>query len=382
MNFLKRILFLLILTIFTGIFPQNTYAISARSAVIIDSASGRVLYEHNKDEKRGMASTTKIMTALCALEYGDMSKMVTVSPTAAGIEGSSMYLVKGEKISMPDLIYGLMLVSGNDAATAIAENVAGSVENFAELMNKKAAEIGCYNTHFTNPHGLSHENHYTSAHDLAKITAYAMQNPTFCEIIATKTKHLTANEGGIARTLTNHNKFLSMYEGCIGVKTGFTKATGRCLVTAVKRNNMDLICVTLNAPNDWSDHKELFDTVISGYLPYKIKGMGEYVATAKLKNGVSDTIELVASKDLIVPIKSGEEALISITAEPFEDLSAPISQGDILGDLTVRINGQACGEFPLVAKCDVAVKRVIFKSSFTFSTAFKKILYAWVTCFQ
>lgn len=382
MNFLKKLTFLLILTIFIGFFPKDTYAISARSAVVIDAASGRVLYEHNSNEKRGMASTTKIMTALCALEYGDMNKMVTISPTSSGVEGSSMYLAKGEKISMTDLVYGLMLVSGNDAATAIAENVSGSVEKFAQLMNKKAAEIGAYNTSFTNPHGLSDENHYTTAHDLAKITAYAMQNPTFCEIVATKKKTLAANEDGYARTLVNHNKFLSMYEGCVGVKTGFTKATGRCLVTAAEKNSMRLVCVTLNDPDDWSDHKELLNLSFNSYSPYKIKSVNEFVATADVSGGTADTLDLVTASDLYFPIKQGEENNIELEVEPFEELTTPIKKGDVLGKIIIKIDNAICGEFPAVAKTDIEVKQKIFEESSSFSVILKKMLYSWVTCFH
>jgi D-alanyl-D-alanine carboxypeptidase (penicillin-binding protein 5/6) len=376
------LVFLFIFIITSGIFPKNAFAISARSAVVLDAASGRVLYSHNSNEKRGMASTTKIMTALCALEYGDTEKTITISPTASGIEGSSMYLAKGEKIKFIDLIYGLMLVSGNDAATAIAENVSGSVEKFAELMNEKATEIGALNTNFTNPHGLSDENHYTTAHDLAKITAYAMKNPVFCEIVSTKSKKLPQNEGGYPRHLVNHNKFLSMYESCIGVKTGFTKATGRCLVTAAEKNGMRLICATLNAPDDWSDHKTLLDNAFAEFSPYKIKNSDETITTANVKKGTSDQVELTVLNDIYIPIRQGEESLLKVSAEAFEDLSAPILQGDVLGTLTIKISGEECGKFPLVAKSDVEVKKVVFKASYSFSTSLKKIFYAWLTCFQ
>ena len=380
---MKKLTFILILTFVLSVFPENTYAISARSAVVIDAASGRILYEHNKDEKRGMASTTKIMTALCALEYGDMDKVATISPTASGVEGSSMYLAKGEKISLCDLVYGLMLVSGNDAATALAENIAGSVEKFAELMNKKAAEICCYNTNFTNPHGLANENHYTSAHDLAKITAYAMQNPTFCEIVSTKKKGLSATEGGYARTLVNHNKFLSMYEGCNGVKTGFTKATGRCLVTSVKKNGMQLICVTLNAPDDWNDHKILYDTAFSEYLPHQLKKADEIITSAKIKNGAESTVNLVIGQDIYIPAKNDEINTLKITATPFEDLQAPIKKGDVIGTLNVEIGKKPCGSFPLYAEKNVELKRIIFKpSSGSFAISLKKMFVAWLTCFN
>ena len=379
---MKKLLFVLVATLAFGILNEATYAISAQSAVVIDADSGRVLYEHNKDQKRGMASTTKIMTAICALEYGDMQKMVTVSPTASGVEGSSMYLAENEKISMSDLVSGLMLVSGNDAATAIADSVSDSLEDFATLMNKKAFDLGCYNTNFTNPHGLSDENHYTTAHDLAKITAYAMKNKVFCEIVSTKKKTLPKTEGGYQRTLINHNKLLSMYEGCIGVKTGFTKATGRCLVSAVEKNNMRLICVTLNAPDDWSDHKLLFDKALGSFSPQKIASQGEVLSRVNIKNAESDAVALSSQADIYIPIKKGEENNINLTTEPFEDIVAPVKRGDILGRIVVNINNQICGEFPLVANEDIEAKKITFKPKTSFFYNLKSLLWAWVTCFQ
>lgn len=380
---MKKLTFIFILAFVLGILSENTYAISARSAIVIDALSGRILYEHNKDEKRGMASTTKIMTALCALEYGDMDKTVTISPTASGVEGSSMYLAKGEKIKMSDLVYGLMLVSGNDSATALAETISGNVKNFATLMNQKASEIGAYNTNFTNPHGLSDENHYTTAHDLAKITAYAMQNPTFCEIVSTKKKTLPKAEDGYARTLINHNKFLNMYEGCIGVKTGFTKSTGRCLVTSVEKDGMRLICVTLNATDDWNDHKSLYDSIFSEFSPHQLKRANEIITSAKIKNGAESTVNLVAGQDIYIPVKSEEINNLKIIATPFEDLQAPISKGDVLGTLNIEINDNICGSFPLCAEKNVELKKIVFKaSSGNLAISLKKMFISWLTCFN
>ena len=381
---MKKILAFILSSVLLFLFSNiNVFAISARSAVVMDIASGRILYSHNKDEKRGMASTTKIMTALCAIEHGNLEKIVTVSSTASGVEGSSMYLAQGEKLTLSDLVYGLMLVSGNDAATAIAETVSGSVEKFAKLMNDKAAEIGAFNTSFTNPHGLSDENHFTTAHDLAKITAYAMLNPMFCKIVSTKSKKMSANENGYARHLVNHNKLLNMYNGCIGVKTGFTKATGRCLVSAAERNGLKLVCVTLNDPDDWRDHTDLLNSAFNSYSPYKIKSANEPAATADVKGGVSDTVELICKNDIIIPIKQGEENRISVKVQPFEDLTAPIIQGDVVGTVTASIDDELCGEFPLIAKSTVDEKKVFFKAPETsFLQNLKKIFVAWLTCFS
>ncbi len=363
--------------------PENVFAISARSAVVIDAASGRVLYSHNSDAKMGMASTTKIMTALCAIEQGNLADIVTVSPTASGVEGSSMYLATGEKISLSDLLYGLMLVSGNDAATAIAQHISGSTESFAALMNKKAMEIGAYNSSFTNPHGLSDDNHYTTAKDLAIITARALKNPLFREIVSTKSKALPQTQGGIARHLTNHNKFLNMYEGCIGVKTGFTKKTGRCLVTAAEKNGMTLICVTLNDPDDWADHKVLLDNAFGTYKSEIIHAKGTHIATAQIEGGTSPTVDLVTGEDICIPLADGEENRVEIKTEVYEDLCAPIKSGDILGALKVMIDGKSCGEFSLVTNCSIEEKAPIFTpQNGTFGESFKSLLYAWLTCFK
>lgn len=357
-------------------------ALSAHSAVVLDSASGRILYSHNAQQQMGMASTTKIITAITALENGDINSVATVSKTAYGVEGSSMYLGLGEKLTLEQLLYGLMLVSGNDAATAIAEHISGSVEKFAELMNQTALKIGATNSNFTNPHGLSHEKHYTTAQDLAKITAYAMKNPKFREIVSTKTKQIPWKDHDYDRHLVNHNKLLSMYEGCIGVKTGFTKATGRCLVSAVQRNGMTLICVTLRASDDWNDHMSLYDSIFKEYTPYKAKSSGEVLAVAEVSNGSAKQIELVSESDLILPVRSNEETQIKVTAIPFENLQAPIKKGDHLGTAIIELKGQKCGEYPLVANQTIELKKVFKTSgSNTFSSSLKKIFFAWITCF-
>ena len=357
----KFILFLSVLFFTFNLLYTSCCAISAQSAIVLDANSGRILFSHNANQKMGMASTTKIMTAITALENADINSVATVSPNAYGVEGSSMYLVLDEQLTLEELLWGLMLVSGNDAATAVAEHVSGSVEKFAELMNSTAFKIGATDSNFTNPHGLSDENHYTTAADLAKITAYALQNPKFREIVSTRTKSIPWKDHDYNRHLVNHNKFLTMYEGCIGVKTGFTKATGRCLVTAVEKNGMCLVCVTLNAPDDWNDHKTLYDNAFAEYTPYTLKTAGENIASTKIKNGTADTAALTVNQDIIVPVKTGEEAKITTKAMPFEDLQAPIAQGDVLGTLTVEIDGQSCGEFPLVAAENIEIKSILFK---------------------
>ncbi len=233
-------------------------SVSAKSACLYDACLKRVLYEKNASAPLPMASTTKIMSALVAIENADINKTVTVSDEAIGTEGSSIYLKSGESFKLIDLIYAMLLSSANDASVAVAIEVGGSVNGFAELMNKRARELGLKNTHFVNPHGLDDPEHYTTALELAIITAEALKNPIFKEIASSYTKEITSLEGQ-KRLLVNHNKLLKQIDGCIGVKTGFTKRSGRSLVGAVERDGQMLISVTINAPDDWSDHKRLID---------------------------------------------------------------------------------------------------------------------------
>lgn len=249
------------LLIFSLLIMQNALAVdlSARAAVLIDGKSGKVLFEKNKDERLPMASTTKIITGLLACESKKMKKVVTVSPVASGTEGSSLWLEPGEKQTLENLTYGLMLRSGNDAAVAIAEYLGGSTEAFALMMNERAKKIGVQNTGFQNPNGLDAEGHFTTAYDLALISREAMKNKKFRKIVSTKSKTIPWESSEWDRSLTNHNKMLWRYEGCNGIKTGFTKKSGRCLVTSAKRGKTELICVTLNAPDDWNDHTKMLD---------------------------------------------------------------------------------------------------------------------------
>ncbi len=381
---MKRIFLLLLCTfLLFAVLPQNSLALSAQCAILIDANTGRVLFSHNAEKKAGMASTTKIVTALCALENGKLDSVAKISPTAYGVEGSSMYLALNEELSLEDLLWGLMLVSGNDAATAIAEHISGSTEKFATLMNQTAEKAGAYNSHFTNPHGLSDENHYTTAQDLAKITACALKNPKFREIVSTSKKVLPRRNRDPARQLSNHNKLLHMIDGCIGVKTGFTKATGRCLVSAVERNGMCFVCVTLNAPDDWNDHIALFNQGFSEYIPQKVKTAGEFVSVASVKNGYSDAVSLSIPEDIILPLKDGEESSLSFSPIPFEDLQAPISKGDTIGTLFITLGSNETFEFPLVAAENIDLKKISFKAeSSAFSTTLKKVFLAWFTCFN
>ncbi len=267
------ILFLLI--------PLTFFGISASSAITIEATTGISLYEKNADERRPMASTTKIMTALVAIENADINSIFTVSKKSINVDGSQLGLLEGDKISLSDLLYMLMLKSANDAAETIAENIAGSIEAFADMMNQKADEIGLSNTHFANPHGLPNDNHYTTARELALIAAEALKNETFAKIVHTQKAKL--NYHGLV--IENSNRLLTAYEYTTGIKTGFTKAAGRCLVTSAQKDGVTLINVTLNDGNDWNDHKEMFNSGFARVGRYTLYDTGEYVAKAPVLNG-------------------------------------------------------------------------------------------------
>ncbi len=315
--------------------------VSARACIVTEANSGRVLYQKNPDTPLPMASTTKIMTALVALENLDKSAPVTVSSSAAGVEGSSMYLQEGEILTLEELLYGLMLSSGNDAAVAIAEQL-GGIPSFVEKMNQKAETLGLSNTRFQNPNGLPQEGHHSSARDMASLTAAALENPDFARIVATKTKTIEGEGKAHARALTNHNKLLRMYEGCIGVKTGFTKAAGRCLVSAAEKEGMTLICVTLNAPDDWSDHITLYHSLFSAYQPESPQLQGEI----PLVHANQTALPYTLGADFSYPVKEGET--LTLLPDPIDRLSAPVSPGDPCGTARVFLDGKEIAALPLV----------------------------------
>ena len=254
---MKRLVFCIVLCFIFGGVKAYALDLSAECAYLMTADSMECLYEKNADKRHNIASTTKIMTAITIIEKCNLDDIVTVSANAASQEGSSIYLRAGERIKLYDLLYGMLLNSGNDAACAAAEYAGGSIENFCAIMNENAKRIGAKNTSFKNPSGLDAEDHFSTAKDMAQISAYAMKNEVFSKIVSTK--NFQINAGGAICYLKNHNKLLWNYDGCIGVKTGYTKNTGRCLVSAAERNGITLIAVTLGARDDWNDHKKLLD---------------------------------------------------------------------------------------------------------------------------
>ena len=336
-------------------FTFDSYAVeaplslSAESAVLIDADHQSVIFEKNCDRKMGMASTTKIMTALVAVENCDIKTTIEVSPKAVGIEGSSIYLFASERFTLEELLYALLLRSANDAAAAIAIAVGGSIENFAEMMNERASEMGLQNTHFTNPHGLSDKEHYTSAKDLAIITSYLLKNETLKKIVSTyKITIPFDSEQENPRFLVNHNKLLKSYDGAIGVKTGFTKATGRCLVSAAERDGVTLIAVTLNAPDDWNDHKTMLDFGFDSYESVLIADAGSFSYRLALTGGEKDYVVLTNTEAIRITLPKQRKKLELIVQTYHRFEFAPVYPRTVLGRITCCYEGKVLASSALV----------------------------------
>lgn len=320
--------------------------VSAASAILCHPASGSILYEKNADQKRPIASTTKIVTALTVLRLeSDLDRTVSIPAGGCGVEGSSLYLKAGETLSLYDLLYGLMLASANDAAAALAILTAGSVEAFADAMNETAREAGVVDSHFVNPHGLDDPEHYSTARDLATLASAALDNDTFREIVSTKRKTVPAPDGG-KRWLVNHNKLLNLLPGCIGIKTGFTKKSGRCLVSAVERDGETLVAVTLNAPNDWNDHAALYDYGFAALEKRAPLAEGDLSFDCPVVNGTASTVRVENRDGITLTLPEGAEPTREIKLPRF--LPAPLVRGEIIGSVEYSLNGKIVGYSPLV----------------------------------
>ncbi len=320
--------------------PVKAGAISAECAILIDGETGRVLYEKQAEEKSLIASTTKIMTALVICEQTNVLDRVKIPKEAVGIEGSSMYLKEGEVLTVQELLYGLMLQSGNDAAVALAIYCGGTVEGFTELMNDKAHRLGMTQSHFTNPNGLDSPGNYSTARDMAILTAYAMQNPIFAQTVSTKT--ITIGE----RCLRNHNKLLWQLEGANGVKTGYTNAAGRILISSVTRMGRQLIAVTFNAPDDWQDHKTLIEDGFSRFTVQQLVRQGQTLGQLELAGGQEASVDLIAAEDFSYSLAQGERVTISLPEAGFA--YAPVAEGQEAGFAHILVDGTAVAKVPLV----------------------------------
>ena len=326
--------------------------INSRAAIVYDRNSGTILFGKNENEKRKMASTTKIMTAIVVIENSNLDDIVTISSKAAGTGGSRLGLHTNDKISVRDLVYGLMLCSGNDAAVALAEYVGNNISGFADLMNKKCTELNLSSTNFVTPHGLDNEEHYTTAYELAVITNYALKNNTFRNFVSTKNYTITINNH--PKNLSNTNELLGNLDGVYGVKTGFTNGANRCLVTSIKRNNLDLICIVLGADTKkdrTKDSIELIEYAFNNFEPVNIKEkiQTEFnnwklcnLSNLKIEKGISNNIE-ISLEDLsydFLPINSNHINDISIYIYCDTKLKAPLPSNSIIGYLTVSVNSK------------------------------------------
>lgn len=347
--------------------PPST---AARAAVVMEASSKRVLYAKNPHMKLPMASTTKIMTAILAIEMGNLDDVVTVSPRAVGVEGSSIYLAKGERLTLEQLLYGLMLRSGNDAAIAIAEHIGGSVENFVRLMNRKAVQIGARNTNFVNPHGLHDDMHYTTAYDLALISAYAMQNPIFRIIVSTKYKKIPWEGRGYDRVLQNKNALLWSYEGANGIKTGYTKASRRCLASAALRNGMQLVCVVLDCQPWFDDSAALLDYGFANFKPYAVVSKEQVLGHIPVRDGYEAQVAAVCREEILLPVREGEEKEISVEVKLPQYLKAPVKAGTKVGYVKVTLGDEVSIRKDLYTAADVKEN--------TIRSNLKRIIDRWI----
>jgi len=347
----KKLVFLLLvfLCVSVCLSPNGTALVasasSAGSMVVLESSTQRILYQKNAYDKRYMASTTKIVTAITVIENTKPEEMVTVDKAAVGVEGSSVYLQAGEQMAVVDLLYGLMHRSGNDAAVALALHTAGSVENFAQLMNDTAKKIGAHSSHFVNPHGLHSPEHYTTAYDLALIASFALKNPLFATIVGSKS-HTFLREG-VTHTFYNKNKILSTTEGGDGVKTGFTKKAGRCLVSSATRGGMQVVCVVLHCGPMFEESKALLNKAFAEYTLQEILPSYACVGQAKVRGGKGDTIRVFSKTPVYYPLRKEEHTEVTRVLQAPNDLSAPIKKHQEVGKIAVFIHNRLLSEQPL-----------------------------------
>ena len=353
----KTLIYLLLLSTFLLsmmallVSAESGTSTNAKSSALYNPDTKSFLYQNNADCRLPMASTTKIVTALIAIETLPLDEIITVPREAVGIEGSSLYLSVGDKLTVKDLIYGVLLQSANDAATVLALRISGDIQAFAERRTERAIASGATNTSFSNPHGLDDSEHFTTAHDLSLIAAEALNNKVFKSIVSTYKYSFKIGEE--TRTVVNHNKLLKSYDGCIGVKTGFTKKSGRCLVSAAERDGVMLVAVTLNDPDDWTDHKNM--------LNYGFKSL-ESVDLSKLIS-IPDSIPSVSSDGARVSIalaksnivKSANDSLYYSVDLP-SYIATDVKIGDKIGEVTVRI-GDREETIDIIAICDVKIKK-------------------------
>ncbi len=352
---------LVCLIILIGSLTCQAVNVTADSAIVIDAETGSVLYGKNIHQRRAPASTTKIMTSILGLELGNLHDTIKASYRAAAEGGSSIWLEEGEELTLEELLYGIMLNSGNDASVAVAEYIAGSVEEFAILMNQKAKEVGALNTTFQNPNGLPNDKHLTTAYDLAMIMRYCMQNETFREITATEKKSISWPGHPWKRALNNHNKLLWMYEGADGGKTGYTIAAGRCLISSATRKDRRVIAVVMHADQLWQDSIKLLDYGLDGFSNVTLIKSGELIDTREIKESKEGQLAILASRDFVVTVPNEKDSRASRTIYLLENLQLPIVKGQKVGWMEIKVNDEYVGQIDLLAKEDVTPKSIVFR---------------------
>ena len=351
---MKRVVcFVSVFCIFAFSLSTKAISTSAKASILINADTGEVIYSQNQNEKLPMASTTKIMTALLLCEEGNMEKGITVTPQMVKVEGTSMGLLGGDKVTYKALLYGMLLASGNDAANVTAYALGGTIDGFVNMMNQRAKELGLNNTHFETPSGLDGDEHYTTAEDLANLARVCMDNPLFKEAASTKAITLEYGNPPYRRTLTNHNKLLKIFEGAVGVKTGFTKKAGRCLVSCAEREGKRVIAVTLKDPNDWEDHINL--------LNY---GLEKVKTTVITPEKTDFSISVISSQNQSVEVKIEEYTVSSLDTSGFSCevnlptfLYAPVKEGDVIGSVVYYKNRTQ------IARRDIKASQNIEKNS-------------------
>ena len=366
---LKKCIFLLPLVVvllsLTALAAEPS--VSAKSAVLIDAQTGSIIFAKNENERLPMASTTKIMTSLITLEEAAKNdKQVIITDQMIRVEGSSMGLLPGNIVTLSTLATGMLTVSGNDAANSAAYAIAGSPEVFAKLMNSKALELGLTNTHFVTPSGLDAPDHYSTAYDMALLGATAMKNPAFAAIASQKTMTVGFINPKQSYHFTNHNRLLSMYDGCIGVKTGFTKKSGRCLVSAAERNGIRLVAVTLNAPDDWNDHEKLYDYGFALLSPMQINDTGVRYEVPVV-GGLQENVMAAGTQADDITIKTEDSDRIVRTVEMPSFVYAPVRNGQVLGRIRYTLDGETLALTDLIAVRDVdalPIKKNFFERAF------------------
>lgn len=364
---MKKNAFLLILLLVVAIiYPKNyvfaevEFATSAKAMAAVEQNTGRILFEKNADKKLPMASTTKIVTALTVLENcKNLNEIVEVDNRAVGIPGTSIYLTHGEKLPVIELLYGMMLVSGNDAATALAYHVSGSIDDFCKLMKKTAESAGAFNSNFMNPHGLDSNGHYTTAKDLALISAKALKNKTFAQIVGTKNYKISGNEKVDFRYLKNKNRMLGGYEGATGVKTGYTSKAGRCFVGSARRGNTSVVCAVLNDGPMFEDCMTCLDHCFEEYDYMEILKPYNYSQKVNVLNGKSDYLKVYTRKGFSYPLTASEFLRLEFKYDLPKEIEAPIKKEAVIGKLSICLDGEVLFEENVYAMEDIKSVKLI-----------------------